>query len=193
MEAALATAGDDVAIVRLPSLEAVERARPGAGTAFATFSGHFTPEADPDALRAAYLDFDRLEEWTGKAGTRVVAREGDDVIVSSDAVRRVLGTEFGARWRFRARPLSRGDARVTVTRLVPAETNAHMLATRGVLVAFPERGGTRVAEVAASALDWTVPALLKGIASNAALSEMRARHEGVRAHWREYVRAGGAR
>jgi hypothetical protein len=188
MEHALVGAGDALVIQRLPANETEERLRPGVGTAFVSFSSYFEPDADPDALRAAYLDFDRLEEWTGKPGTRVVAREGDDVVAESDAIRRVLGKEFGARWRFRARPLSRGKARLTVTRLVAAPTNAHMIATRGVLVAFPERGGTRVAEVAASALDWTVPALLKGVASTAAFAEMRARHDGVRAHWREYGR-----
>jgi hypothetical protein len=188
MEAGLAGVGDQVAIRRLPAVEAAERARQGTGTAFATLSTYFVAGGDPDALRAAHLDFDRVPEWTGKPGSRVLAREGDDVIGEADAVRRVLGRSYGARWRIRARPLARGEARVTVTRLLEGPPGGGMLATRGVLVAFPERGGARVAEVAASVVGFEIPSLLRGVASRSALAEMRARLDGIRAHWTEYRR-----
>lgn len=188
MEAALASPGDEPRIERVPALETAERARFGSGSAFSTVGTYFVEGADPEAVRAAHLDYDRLVEWTGNAGTKIVGREGRDVLGASDSMRKVFGMEFGARWKFRAHPFERGAARVYVSRKIDTEESLHMRATKAVFVAFPEAGGVRVAEANLSALDYETNPILAPIAVSMAMKDMRKRFEGVRAHWREYVR-----
>ncbi len=188
MEADLSTTSDDVRIDRVPDLEARTRAAAGSGSAFATVATYFAPGATPEAIRAAHLDYDRIGEWTGQRTTHVLSREGQDVLAVSDSMRKVLGLEFGARWRFRAHPFDRGAARLYVSRLSESEEHLHMRATKSVFVAIPEPGGTRVVEGSLSSLDYEFHPLLAPIAISTALKEMRLRFEGARAHWRDYTK-----
>lgn len=178
----------ETTIVRVPELEATAQARPGAGLGFATITSYVEPGGDADALREVYLDFDRVPEFTGKPGTRTLSREPGAVVAKADAIRKTLGFEYGARWTFRAQRLERGSARLLATTQVEAGDTAHMLFTQGLFLAVPEADGLHVAEIAISVMDYTVPALLKGIAEQTVRREMLARTGGLRAHWREYVR-----
>lgn len=159
----------------------------GRGTAWATVATYRERGASPDALRAVYLDFDRLHEWTGKRGTRLLRREGVDSYGSIDAVRSAFGIQFGARWDIRTRSLERGDARLLVTTMIDSPTTSHMLATHGMLVLFPEANAVRVVEANTSVVDFEVPGIVKGAAVSSAKKEMENRIAGFRAHWPEYV------
>lgn len=183
-----AARGVETTIVRVPELEEAEGRRPGAGLAFATITSYVEPGGDAEAVREAYLDYDRVPEYTGKPGTRTLAREGNTVVARADALRKALGFEYGARWTFRARRVDRGAARLLVTTQVEAADTAHMLHTQGLFLAVPEADGLHVAEIAVSVMDYTVPPLLKTLAEQTVRKEMLARTNGLRAHWREYVR-----
>lgn len=176
-------------IERLPGREAQARATVGRGTAWATATTYVEAGADADALREAYLDFDRVPVYTGKPGTRTVERRGDVVVAAVDGVRRILALEVGARWRFEARRVDRGAVRAIVTRQVDDPTTWKMATTRGLVLFVPDGADVRVVEVAVSVVDFEVPPLLRGVAEKTALGEMRARVDGVRAHWREYLSA----
>ncbi len=181
-------AGVEVSVTRRQDVEAREKAKFGGGTGWCTLSHFVEPGADATAMRASYLDIDRVREYTGKPGASMLRREGDVTIGRTDAMRKVLAFEFGARWTFRAKSLDRGPARIVVTSMVPAADTLHMLATRGVMVAFPAREGLFVAEMNASLVDFEVPPLLKAPAESLARKELLARIDGIRAHWREYVK-----
>ena len=169
-------------------LAAAARERVGRGTGWATLTTYVEAGGDADALRRVYLDYDRLHEWTGRRGTRVTGREGSDVLAYTDGVRTAMGVRYGARWSYRARSIDRGTARLIVTTQVEADGTEGMLTTRGVALFAPEAGGVRVAEAAASVVDFEVPSVLRGMAEGTALRELRARTDGFRTHWREYVR-----
>ncbi|MCC7140163.1 MAG: hypothetical protein IT460_17210 [Planctomycetes bacterium] len=185
----LATADATTHIERLPAREAQARATVGRGTAWATATTYVEADADADALREAYLDFDRVPVYTGKPGTRTVERRGDVVVAAVDGVRRILALEVGARWRFEARRVDRGTVRAIVTRQVDDPTTWKMTTTKGLVLFVPVGASVRVVEVALSVVDFEVPPLLRGVAEKTALGEMRARVDGVRAHWREYLPA----
>ena len=180
--------GAPLSIERRRDLEARERAAFGRGTGWCTLTSFVEPGADATAMRASYLDLDRVAEYTGRPGASVVRREGDVTIGRTDAIRRALTFEFGARWTFRAKSLDRGPARLVVTSMLPAADTLHMLTTRGVMVAFPARDGLFVAEMNVSVVDFEVPGLLRGSAEGIARKELLARIEGIRAHWRDYPR-----
>ena len=186
--AALPAANEVVAQTRLKDIEEVERERVGRGLAWATISTYVQPDADATAMRAAYLDFDRVGEYTGKPGTKTLGRVGDVTIGKTDAIRKLLTLEFGARWTFRAKSLDRGGARIIVTTMADAPDTSHMVATRGFMIAFPTRRGLLVAEANASLVDFEVPGILKGTAESMARKETLARINGMRTHWREYVK-----
>ena len=186
--AALSAASTEVTLTRLKDIEALEKARTGVGTGFSSLATYLEAGADADALRRAYLDFDRVGEYTGKPGTTTLRREGDVTIGRTDAVRKVLTMEFGARWTFRAKSLDRGVARILVMSLAAAPDTAHMLATRGMMIAIPTRAGVLVAEANASHVDFEVPGVLKGTAESLARKETLARIGGIRAHWSDYVK-----
>jgi hypothetical protein len=184
----ISAASIEVARTRLPGIEEADRAPVGRGLAWATLSTYVEPGADATAMRAAYLDFDRVGEYTGKPGTKTLRREGNVTIGHTDAVRKLLALELGARWTFRAKSLDRGEARLIVSSLVPSEDTSRMLATRGIMIALPTPDGLLVAEVSSSLVDFNVPALLKGTAESMARNESLARIRGLRAHWREYLK-----
>ena len=186
--AVVASAAAEVASTRLRDIEQTARAQVGRGLAWSSLSTYVEPDADATALRAAYLDFDRVGEYTGKPGTKTLRREGDATFGKTDAVRRMLAMEFGARWTFRAKSLDRGRARIIVTSLVAADDTAHMLATRGMMIAFPTSDGVVVTEASSSVVDFQVPSILKGTAESMARKEALARIHGMRTHWREYVK-----
>lgn len=184
---ALPRADATLRLVRHPGLEASARARTGRGTAFAAVTTWVEADGDARAIRDAHLDVGRVPAYTGRPGTTLLERRGDETYARSDGVRRFLGAQVGARWRFVARAVDRGAARGIVTRQVPHEETEGMIETRGLMLAVPGEGGVRVVEVSASVLDVTVPPMVEGLAAAAALREMRARAEGIRAHWREYA------
>lgn len=186
--AAVPTSGAEISITRMPAIEAREKARFGRGTGWCTLTHFVEPGADASAMRASYLDIDRVHEYTGKPGASMLRREGNVTIGRTDAIRRVLAFEFGARWTFRAKSLDRGPARIVATSMEPAADTYRMLATRGVMIAFPARDGLFVAEANASLVDFEVPPLLKGSAEGIARKEMLARVTGIRTHWREYLK-----
>ena len=186
--AAVPTAGAEITITRMRDVEAREKASVGRGTGWCTLTYFVEPGADANAMRTSYLDIDRVHEYTGKPGASLLRREGEFTIGRTDAIRRVLAFEFGARWTFRAKSLDRGTARLVVTAMEPAEDTFRMLRTRGVIVVFPARDGLFVAEANASLVDFEVPPLLKGSAEGIARKEMLARVAGIRAHWREYLK-----
>jgi len=186
-EQAAPTATNALSMARLPDLEAAVRARVGHGTGWAVVTTFVEPGADARALRAAYLDFDRLGEWTGKQSTTVVERRGDVTVVRSDGIRTAFGLRFGARWRFETRVVERDGLQALVTRKVDDPDTISMVETRGLLLLVPEAGGVRSVETSASLLDYEVPALLQKLAAGMALNEMKARSVGIRTHWREYV------
>ncbi len=186
--AALPAATQEIANARLRDVEATEAARALPGLAWASLSTYVEPGADATAMRAAYLDFDRVEEYTGKPGTRTIRREGNLTLGRTDAMRKVLSMEFGARWTFRAKSLDRGVARIIVTTLVKTPDMAHMVATRGMMIAFPMLRGLLVVEANASFVDFEIPGIIKGPAEMIARKELLARINGARAHWREYLK-----
>jgi hypothetical protein len=181
-------AGEKTRIVRLPEAEARAVERAGRGTAFARATTYVEAGAPPEALRRATMDYDRLAEWTGHPGTRVLSRDGGTAVCETDAVRSFLALSFGVKWRFEAKALDRGEARVVVTRMVQPEVAEHVLLARSVWVGVPVAGGTRVVEVSSSAVDYDVPGLVRGVAEGSAKKEMLARTAGIRGHWREYLR-----
>ena len=187
-DAAAIEASEEVRLDRLPDLEERAVEDPEVHLAFATVNAYVEPGASPEALRRAYLDFDRLHEWTGHEGTRTLSREGNVVRARSDSVRRFLAVEFGARWTFEARAVDRGAARLIVSRMVDDGTAEHMRSVRSVWIALPVAGGTRVIEASIAALDLDPPGLLRGIALSAARKEMLDRIAGLRAHWSDYAR-----
>jgi hypothetical protein len=182
-----ADATEEMAISRAPELEAAEVARFGRGLGWATITSYVEAGGDAAAIREAYLDFDRVGEYTGKAGTRRIERRGDVVVGFTDGVRSALGMQFGAKWRFEAHTLDRGPARISASHQAEDPATWKMLSSRSLMIAFQEPGGVRVIEVAASVLDFSVPPILRSIAIQTALREMTARAQGIRGHWREYV------
>ena len=171
----------------MPELEALTRAPFGRGTGWSTITTWREEGGDADAIRAVYLDFDRVPEWLGKPGTRAVARSPTAVLGETDAVRRALAFEFGAAWRFLAHPLDRGGARLIASTMVPWDGTRHMMATHGIVVAFPEGASVRVVEVMTTCVDFEVPALIRDLAEGTARKELYARNAGIRDHWQEYV------
>ncbi len=185
---ALPPAANEVALLRMPGLEAAGVARHRGRLGFATLTSYVERGGDAEALRRVYLDYDRIPEFTGKPGTRTLAREPGAVLGRTDAMRRTLGIEYGARWTFRSRPVDRGSARLIVSSMVEAADSAHMIFTQGIWIGLPEGDGVRVVEAALSVMDFEVPGILKGIAEQTARKELLTRTEGMRRHWRQYVR-----
>lgn len=175
-------------VVRDAERERAVVAAQGKGTALASIATFFERAGDAAALRRVFLDFDRSPELTGKPGTRLVSRTGPVSLGESDATRKVLWLSFSARWRFEARELDRGTARLFVSAMTPWEGTDHVLESRGVFVAVPERDGVRVAHAVVSAVDFAIPAIARGAAVSMAEREVRDRVDALRAHWREYVR-----
>jgi hypothetical protein len=181
-------APEDTAIVRDKEHEAATTAAHGRGTALAATASFFEPGGEAAALRRVFLDFDRTLELTGKAGTRLVSRSGPVSLGETDATRKILWLTYSARWRFEARELDRGSARLFVSTTVPWDGTDHVLESRGLFLAVPERGGVRVAHATVSAVDFEIPGIARGAAASLAEREIRERVDGLRAHWREYVR-----
>ena len=181
-------ASERTTITRDEAREREATAAHGHGTALACVASFVEPGGDAAALRRVFLDFDRNAEFTGKPGTRLLARTGSVSIGETDATRRVLWLTFSARWRFEARELDRGAARVFVSAATPWDGAQHVLESRGVFVAVPEAGGVRVAHSTLSVVDFEVPGIARGAAVSMAEREVRERVDALRGHWREYVR-----
>jgi len=186
--AALPTVTTELSCVRMKDFEMAEEVLAGRGVGWSTLSSYVEPGGDATAMRRSYLDFDRLVEYTGKPGTRTLRREGDVTYARTDAERRVLSMDLGTRWNFRAKSLDRGTARIVVTAQIPADDTAHMIRTRGVMIAMPSRDGLIVIEASASLLDFTIPALIRPAVASTAIQETQRRIQGIRAHWRDYVK-----
>ncbi|MBL9087467.1 MAG: hypothetical protein JNM10_10020 [Planctomycetia bacterium] len=176
-----------VSLERQPDLEAAARARVGRGTGWAVVTTYVEAEGDARALRTAYLDFERVGEWTGKPSTSVRSRGDGVAVVHVDGLRSALGIRYGAKWTFEARTLERPGVLAILSRQVADPATDAMLSTRNLLLFVPEAGGVRVLEASDSVVDYEVPALLRNLAVGAVFAEMKARVAGLRAHWREYV------
>ena len=190
LDAAVRAAPRATAAVRLerqPDLEAAARARVGRGTGWAVVTTYVEAGADARALRAAYLDFERVGEWTGKPSTTVLSRGDGVAVVRVDGLRSALGIRYGAKWTFEARALERPGVLAILSRQADDPATEAMLATRNLLLFVPEAGGVRVLEASDSVVDYEVPALLRNLAVGAVFAEMKARVAGLRGHWREYV------
>jgi hypothetical protein len=174
-------------LVRQPDLEAAARARVGRGTGWAVVTTYVEAGADARALRAAYLDFERVGEWTGKPSTTVLSRGDGVAVVRVDGLRSAFGIRYGAKWTFEARGLERAGVLAILSRQVDDPATEAMLATRNLLLFVPGADGVTVLEASDSVVDYEVPALLRSLAVGAVFAEMKARVAGLRAHWREYV------
>lgn len=180
-------ATDEVRIARQPDLEAAARARVGRGTGFAVVTTYVEADGDARALRTAYLDFERVGEFTGKPSTTVLSRHGDVARVRVDGIRAAFGIRYGAKWTFEARTVEGDGALAILSRQVDDPATDAMLATRNLLLFVPGPDGVRVVEASDSVVDYEVPAFLRSLAVGAVFKEMKARVAGIRGHWREYV------
>ncbi|MFO0932868.1 MAG: hypothetical protein U1E39_09170 [Planctomycetota bacterium] len=185
-------ASDEIHLERRPDLEAAARARVGHGTGFAVVTTYLEADGDARALRAAYLDFERVGEFTGKPSTTVLSRGDGVAVVRVDGIRSAFGIRYGAKWTFEARTVELDGVLAILSRQVDDPATDAMLATRNLLLFVPGPDGVRVLEASDSVVDYEVPAFLRSVAVGAVFKEMRARVAGLRAHWREYVgRADG--
>ena len=159
------------------------------GTAFCTVTCYVEPGAQAPLVCKAYSSYEHYQEWTGRPDVQLVSREGPDSIAAANGVRSgPFGLKFGAKWRFRSHPITRGRASINVVRMVPSADTEHMRETRSLLVAFPEEGGARVTEVSASDVDIDTPAVIGGIAISIAIKDVRERATNLRSRWQEVSR-----
>jgi hypothetical protein len=180
--------GEETRVERAKEIEGPLSTKWQRGIPWAMVAAYLERGVDADRLRAVYLSYERYGEWANERRMRVVERSGRDVTVAVDGEEKILGMTIGAKWRYVARPIERGRARIIVCRMVPAPDSEHIVDSRGLMVAFPEGDGVHFVEASVSIVDnglRTLPAAVEAFLTRRSSSDIRSRTDGLRHHGRD--------